>query len=300
MEKSPFLKNFIFIFCCAVFDFTVAVSAENYSTKSWLFNIGLYCRLRCVVILLPQGNSFSKIEKLFIGLFLIFLIAKSTAAASTYMKNYNSEYTALSTVIITVITVVFFLFAGEKKSDMYIKSMFIMICIMVFVVLLSNYKKLNAINIYSRREERQTPCHIMRIFNFLVPMIILTNKREKQMAPLNIIMRLTVTALFTVFAYMAVKGNLMINMSPMAVLFTVSSGKMIRNYDAIYNFLMFFNLSAVVGIYTWAFYKLGVKKRLMMLLLPIYFAVNLISGAVIIRCEVFILFILFARGVAEK
>lgn len=40
MEKSPFLKNFIFIFCCAVFDFTVAVSAENYSTKSWLFNIG--------------------------------------------------------------------------------------------------------------------------------------------------------------------------------------------------------------------------------------------------------------------
>ena len=300
MEKSPFLKNFIFIFCCAVFDFTVAVSAENGGTKSWLFNIGVYCRLRCVVILLPQGNSFSKIEKLFIGLFLIFLIAKSTAAASTYMKNYNSEYTALSTVIITVITVVFFLFAGEKKSDMYIKSMFIMICIMVLVVLLSNYKKLNAINIYSRREERQTPCHIMRIFNFLVPTVILTDKREKQRAPLNIIMRLTVTGLFTVFAYMAVKGNLMINMSPMAVLFTVSSGKMIRNYDAIYNFLMFFNLSAVVGIYTWAFYKLGVQKRLMMLLLPIYFAVNFISGAVIIRCEVFILFILFARGVAEK
>lgn len=96
------------------------------------------------------------------------------------MKNYNSEYTALSTVIITVITVVFFLFAGEKKSDMYIKSMFIMICIMVFVVLLSNYKKLNAINIYSRREERQTPCHMMRIFNFLVPAVILTDKREKQ------------------------------------------------------------------------------------------------------------------------
>ena len=300
MEKSPFLKNFIFIFCCAVFDFTVAVSAENGSTKSWLFNIGVYCRLRCIVVLLPQGNNFSKIEKLFIGLFLIFLIAKSTAAASTYMKNYNSEYTALSTVIITVITVVFFLFAGEKKSDMYIKSMFIMICVMVFVVLLSNYKKLNAINIYSRREERQTPCHVMRIFNFLVPAVILTDKREKQRAPLNIIMRLTVTGLFTVFAYMAVKGNLMINMSPMAVLFTVSSGKMIRNYDAIYNFLMFFNLSAVVGIYTWAFYKLGVQKRLMILLLPIYFAVNFISGAVIIRCEVFILFILFVRGVTEK
>ncbi len=300
MGKSSSLKNFIFIFCCAVFDFTVAVSVENSSTKSWLFNIGVYCRLRCIVVLLPRGNSFSKIEKLFIGLFLILLIAKSTAAASIYMKNYNSEYTALSTVIITVITVVFFLFAGEKKSDMYIKSMFIMICIMVFVVLLSNYKKLNAINIYSRREEIQTPCHIMRIFNFLVPTVILTDKREKQRAPLNIIMRLTVTALFTVFAYMAAKGNLMMNMSPMAVLFTVSSGKMIRNYDAIYNFLMFFNLSAVVGIYTWAFYKLGVQKRLMMLLLPIYFAVNLISGAVVIRCEVFILFILFARGVAEK
>lgn len=300
MEKHSSFKNFIFIFCCAMFDFTVAAPAENGNAKFWLVNIGIYCRLRCVAVLLPHGNNFSKIEKLFIGLFLIFLIAESTAAASAYMKNYNSEYTALSTVIITVITVVFFLFAGEKKSDMYIKAMFVMVCIMIFVVLLSNYKKLNAMNIYWHTDETQISYPLKRIFYFLVPLIILTDKREKRTAPLNIVLRLSGTAVFTVFAYMAVKGNLTANMSPMAVLFTVSSGKMIRNYDAIYNFLMFFNLSTVVGIYAKAFRKLNVNRTLMFLLLPMYFAVNLISFDVETLSEVFVLFILLVRGVCEK
>lgn len=238
--------NYIFIlsFCFSLYSFAVYIPVTNISVKEWIIILLFSGIFETILVFIGNtGTDSNQLSNFFLLLYLMLILSKQIYSMCNYINMYHGRLSGVSTIIIGIGTILICLYLDKGQIRLLSYPMFTMIIIMLLLCFFLNIKKLNVFNIYTNITEYKYSNENLNIFNYVLPMLICLNYlkiKSKKKVVCFIAVQKTALFLITLFSFLCVKGNILYSLSPMQILFQISSTSFIRNYDAFYNFFLFF------------------------------------------------------------
>ncbi len=238
--------NYIYFlaFCYSIFTFAVFIPSSASDAKSWILSLFFSGIVEIIIIYISNtGKQCKPLANLFILIYLFVLMARQIANMCEYMKLYHGQRAGLATIIIGFSIIVICALMDKEKIILLSYPVFAMIIIMLLLCVVLNFTKINSMNIYKDFPIYTNIKENIIMFDNILPVILWLNfkgiKNKKQIS-LFVIIQKSFLILLSLFCFLCLSGNLMYNVSPLQALFQISSTKFIRNYDAFYNFFLFF------------------------------------------------------------
>ncbi len=246
MKTDSISINLLF-FCYAFFTFAVSAASEKTYALTWVLKLVVSALFYAVFIfLLGNKRKFKPLCRMFVIIYLLFLMAKQIYMISDYMRIYHGRSSAVSTLAITALLI--FMFVKIKDTDisyLYL-PLFFMTMLLIIIVLVLNFPKVSRYNLLSADRKMGFQMNIT-LFDYVIPYLIMINSHKGVHKNKAIILIFTSTFCFlliTLYAFMCVNGDLLYSLSPLQMLFQLSSTKLVRNFDALFNFLLYFSYFA--------------------------------------------------------
>lgn len=242
--KTDRISINILFFTYAFFCFTVSLPQSSANCLDWIRYIVLNGALYLIyTALLADNKNFKPLADFILLLYIIFLISAQAVKIWRYIKIYHGQTSAFSAVIITIFTLIILSVIEKEHIIQLSMPLFSAVIILLLTVMLLNIDKFNGLNLYANKSINPFSENIT-LFDCAVPYIITVKKigkNTKKTAVFTIICTTIAIILITIFCFMSVRGNLLYSLSPLQMVFQISSTTLIRNFDALYNLYVFFS-----------------------------------------------------------
>ncbi len=241
-------------FCYMLFSFAVCENGKRLNVYNWLFTIGLCSAIYVLYIILTvDGKKIKPLAGLYLLLYIIYLIAVQTDKMYKYMKIYHGQTSAVSTAAVTIAAfIVFVLYDNTDITRLYL-PLSAMIILLLLVVTVLNFDKVSRCNLALNSNEIKLTGNIT-LFDYIVPFIIISNtcKSVNRKKAIGFILKSwRIISVITIFCFMCLSGNLLYSISPLQAVFQITSTNLIRNYDALFNYLLYFSyFAALILLFT--------------------------------------------------
>ena len=253
MKTDKTAINLLF-FTYAFFSFTINMPEVKMTASDWIRQIGLYCVIYIVFVLFAADNrKFKPLTNLLILIYIISLISIQTLNMWNYMKIYHGQTSANSTILLTFFTILLLSFIKDSRIAQLYFLLFAGVVLLMVILFILNVGKISSYNLYTQSQNNQIVFD-GTLFDYIVPYIASiksTGRKAKSTAVFSLIFTNLAFIIITISAFMTIKGNLLYSLSPLQMLFQVSSTSLIRNFDALFNYLVYFSyFGALVSLIT--------------------------------------------------
>jgi len=240
-------KNYIvytMAFIYVLFSYAVTISPGIMTFNDWFIVLVFNCVISIIAALLISDNrKILPLADLVILIYILFLISKTIAGMNRYMKIYHPQAPLAINIIITAALIfTLYCYSGVKAEKLAAPVCAIAFFILVMIVRL-NITKANPSNLYIRSNSTRMRISNITLFDYIIPLaVILNSKHSLNRKKITAFIFLLTFALIsvTVFVFSCISGNLLYSISPLQIAFQISSGSQIANFDAYYNFLLWF------------------------------------------------------------
>lgn len=247
--KTDNISINLLVFCYAFFTFAVTAVSEKTYAITWVLKLAVSALFyACFILLLGDKRKFKPLCRMFVIIYLLFLMSKQIYIISDYMRTYHGRSSAVSTLVITAMLIIMFVkIKGTDISYLYLPLFFITL-MLIIIVLVLNLPKVSRYNLLSADRNVSIQNNIT-MFDYIIPYLIIINSHKDKSKSKAIILIFTSAFCFlliTLYAFMCVKGDLLYSLSPLQMLFQLSSTELVRNFDALFNFLLYFSYFATL------------------------------------------------------
>ena len=248
--KTKTFYVYMLVFCCSVFSFATVILPRPMSVNEWLTTLSMWAAVGSVAACLISDNRQTKpIADLISLVYLFLLLARRINSMNTYMKIYHRQTSAAGNILITALTVIMITGYSNIKMEKLSAPVCTAVIFMLVMAVLLNFSKANPINLYRNFNTDMTGYLGVTLFDYIIPANIILNSsaqadRKKSVSAIFITTFVLIT--ITVYIFSCVKGDLLYSISPLQMVFQISAGMQISNFDAYYNFLVGFSYFAVV------------------------------------------------------
>ena len=255
MKTDKTAINLLF-FSYAFFSFAIMIPKDKMTVYDWIKQLVLYGLIYIIIILFTADNKkFKPLTNLILLIYIISLISRQALKMWNYMKLYHGQTTANSTVLVTIFTVILLSYIKDSRLSQLYFPLSISVAVLLFIVFILNVDKISSYNLYNQYQNNGLALNVT-LFDYIVPYVIAvktTGANAKKDAIYTLFFTTMTFIAITLFAFMSVKGNILYSLSPLQMLFQVSSTKLIRNFDALFNYIVYFSyfgaLSSLITSY---------------------------------------------------
>ncbi len=242
--KSKNSIVYMMAFIYALFSYAVIIPDGRVTFTDWLITLAVNCIIGIIAALLVSDNrKILPLADLVILIYILFLISKTIAGMNRYMKIYHPQSPYAINIIITVVLIfTLYCYSGIKAEKLAAPVCTIALLILVMIVRL-NISKANPSNLYIKSNSSGMRIYNVTLFDYIIPLAVVLNSKHllNRKKTTAFIFRLTFGLIsVTVFIFSCINGNLLYSISPLQIAFQISSGSQIANFDAYYNFLLWF------------------------------------------------------------
>lgn len=251
MKTDRIAINLLF-FIYALYSFAVSMPSARSDCYNWI----KYLAVRTVIYIIftvftLNTGKYKPIVNLILLIYILFLLSVQIFKMYSYMKIYHGQTTALPVLFISGFTIILL----SELTEQNLKQLHLPLCVvalmMIITVLILNTDKMNRFNLFDKQLNKTSNFDIT-MFDYLVPYFIVirtTGNKIKKSAITTILGIVTSLTLITIFAFMTIRGDLLYSLSPLQIVFRMSSTELIRNFDALYNyFVLFLYFGALVAL----------------------------------------------------
>ncbi|MBQ3008846.1 MAG: hypothetical protein IJD80_04570, partial [Oscillospiraceae bacterium] len=222
----------------------------------------------------------------------------------SYMVIYHRQSSDLWNFTATFIL----LFVLSSLPNIRINKLALPVSLLVFILvaraIVLNIKKVNPINLYSTRILGKAGDYNITLFDYIIPLNIICRDNlscSRKNVISFIILQFFTEIMLSIYAFSCLKGNLLYSISPLQMLFRISNGVLIDNFDAIFNLLLYFAYFSAIIVLMYAYNR--IKQRFLyigkydLLLVPVFMIViPIITADVWFVLQVLIAAIIFTGG----
>ena len=278
--KSDIKHLNILVFCYAFFSFTLYIPEKPMNVYDWLYLILFYSVAYLLFIqFIIHGNKQKPLSGLLILIYILYLVAKQIMLLYKYVKLFHGQYSATAVIIISIIMLYIFVYTDCNLYKLAFPCLAAILIILLLSVVI-NAGKISALNLY-RTEVQGIRTSCKTLFDYIIPYGITMNSITndgKRKAIKTVIISNSVFMLTVIFVFSCFNGNLLYSLSPLQAVFQLSSTKLIRNFDAIFDYMLFFSYFASAAVLMMA-YKVTKKEFTyfnnadLLLVIPLFFMV---------------------------
>lgn len=263
--NSKLASIYILALCYSVFSFAMAVPSEKMSVYDWIVSIVLngilYVFLSLIIF---TDRKPQPIADLILLIYILLLIAKQLNYLNNYMKIYHRQTSTFGNIVITVVLLFIFSSMGYTKTAGLASPSAALTIILIVMLIFLNIGKINPANLNAKYSLNTITYFNVTLFDYIIPMSLALyggGKDTKKKAVFTVIIQMFVLIILTVVAFSCIKGDLLYSISPLQILFQVSSGNLIKNFDAIFNLLLYFSYFSSILLLVCAYSKIKQRFR---------------------------------------
>lgn len=241
--KTKNISLYLLTFCYSLFSFAAYTPNESMTVKNWfvllLFSAVVYS-LFCLLLLDDRKNK--PLANLFLLVYILFLFAKQISLMLEYMKVFHGRSSALATFVISSFVIIYLSVSHTDVSKLAVPLVLLTV-LLLFMAVVLNRNKANVQNLYPIAEDFTSSKDYKTLFDYIIPFAIInttTIKTGRKKGIAFVFISNLIFLLITIFAFACLKGDLLYSLSPLQMLFQLSSAEYIRNFDAFYNFFLYF------------------------------------------------------------
>ena len=297
--KSKITPLYMLTFSYAVFSFAVYLPYKNMSIYDWLkvFWVGTAIGVFAIVVAFHK-KTISNWVQCVLMVYLIFLLSSKIYAVWRYTKMYHSRKTADAIMIVTAIFILIFVVYTNVRIERFAPPLFIFSTMIIIIAILFNWDKMSRYNLYFCTENTEaTAIYCVTMFDYIVPVVYLGKKlkciNRKNMILFFILINLSLI-LLTFFIFGCFRGNFVYSITPLQVVFQLSSTKTIQNFDGLFSFFLIFAYFAAILLIIWSLNQVNIKSKYgFLFLIPLFvvFSANISEIYLFIIEVVIILFL---------
>ncbi len=248
--KTKSIPLFMFAYSYGVFSLAMAIPRQKYSLWDWIITIVLNGLMYIVfsLVIFNSGNV-KPLTDLFLLVFILLIISKNYILFSNYLKTYHRQISRTGNIILTVLLILMITNMDIEKLHKFRPIVTSMLCVMIVIVLLMNIKKFNPVNLYIPSSYNKLSIVNITLFDYIVPLNIVlnyNNTKAKKSVIGFIFFQVITLSVFCIFIFGCLKGNLLYSLSPLQAAFQMTSVKLIKNFDAILNYYLYFSYFSAV------------------------------------------------------
>ncbi len=266
--------------------FSFAVAPLPYKLEVWDWIISLF--INCVVYILFSLVIFNNkqpkpLTDLFLLFYLFFLSAKYIYNYNNYIKTYHSGILQWGNIILTIGLIIIFCSMGRIKSEKFIYPFAILVLLMIAATIILNIKNFSAANLYRRTPTlKNLDFFNITLFDYIIPLNVLVNEKDKNIkksAISSVFWSFILVLIIIVLNFGCLKGDLLYSISPLQSLFRISTGNIVRNFDALFNYCLYFAYATGILLICCAYMKIKerfllVGKSDLLLIFPFLFLIS--------------------------
>lgn len=254
MENKT-VSLYMLVFCYAVFSFAVYIPDSRMNVYSWLTVFAVALILKIIFLFLIRNGRDLKSVKMLFEIYLTFLLSLQTNKIFRYLRVYHNK-NAESIVIMTMFLLLIFVVFKDIDFYRFSKLLFWFSAVLILTVIALNINKVNVYNLFSHSK---LPADLgigsITLFDYIIPMCLVQNsfglkEKYKPIKTIIVIDLLIITLIF--FIYLCFKGDLVYSISPLQLIFQLSGGEYIRNFDAMFSFILIMLYFASVILILWS------------------------------------------------
>lgn len=241
--KNKNLAIDMLFFCYAFFSFSVYEPIGKMNIYSWFMLLTLNSMIYIFITLFLGDNYRLKpLCQFAILIYIFYLIGAQTIKMWKYINLYHSRTSVFSTIIVTAVVILLLINTdSDRITDLYLPISF-MLFLLIIAVFFLNISKVSRYNLnYSDKELFMN--NYITLFDYIIPYNLIKkqgNKKTRESSFLFIIKSNLILFSLVIYAFLCVKGDLLYRLSPLQMLFRISATNYVRNFDAMFNFLLYF------------------------------------------------------------
>lgn len=306
--KTETLSLNMLTFCYAFFSLAVYVPVTEMSVYDWIFLTGFYTVIYIVLSLFViHGQQQTPLGYLILILYLMALFAKQISSMYDYIKLFHGHRSGMAVVIISLLSLLILVF-NKGNITKLAAPCFVMTAVLILFLLVLNAEKISAANLYQVQKIGRTKYNAT-LFDYIIPYGIIANdikNYNKKKVVKYIILSDFMLLMIVLLAFSCLSGDLLYSISPLQMLFQISTTELIKNFDALFNFLLFFGYFSAITVLTMAYRT--VKEHFpyfnysdLLLIIPLFLLYDKIGYGIMFLLEIIVSAIMFtARRKGES
>lgn len=247
--------------CGAIFSFAVFIPDNPMGLYDWLSIIFIYTVYYIFLLLfINHGRIQKPLADMIILIYILYLFSKQIYKMLQYIKMFHGNSSGTAVLVVSLLTVIIMTLTDTRFSKLAF-PLFVFTTILILFARILNIEKISILNLY---QHNKTTINISNktLFDYIIPYAITANSFNNctKKKTINLVLLANMLlVLITIFVFACFHGDLLYSLSPLQALFQISATELIKNYDAFFNFLLFFSFFASITVISYA-YKV-IKSR---------------------------------------
>ena len=266
--------------CFMLFSFAVYIPDKAVTVHTCILSAALYCVIFSAVlkiISVPENRIISAVT----AAYLLFLMSRQIYLINNYLAIYHRNTWQSGSTLLVLLFLGMLLPLKERGIGRLSDFIFILGIVFVVLIFAINGDKFNPVFLYQEGRRANTDIGYVTLFDFVLPLgICISGKKRGKNRHSTLFMTffLLMIVFLAVFAYGCIKGSMLYSISPLQIVFQISSSRLVKNYDGIFTLcVLFMFYGSVILIYSayriLDFVPKKYKDRILFMLIP-FIALN--------------------------
>ncbi len=308
--KNKNLSLYSLTFCYCVFSLAMVVLPGNYSATDWINAITINCIIYLfLAFFLFDGRENLPVTDLICLVYILLLISKQIYIFNSYTRTYHRQITGGGNILLTVFIILMLSMISADKQLNFSMPVLFMLVSMFIIIFFFNRNKFNPAHLYVEKVGNNSLFVDVTLFDYIIPFNLRMNtscKKHIKSTVYYIILFNILLIYVILFCFSCLKGDLMYSISPLQVLFQISSGELFNNFDRLFNYFLYFAYFSALLVNFIAYSR--IKERFsyfnkldLLAIVPLFLLVPYIDTVLwfILQCIV-VMIIFFGRRKVKK
>jgi len=296
--KSENMNKYLLLFCYVFFSFAVAMPEVPMNVYDWIRRIAVSSAvLITLIIVFFEQRVLNKYVSIIIGIFLFLLTARRINNMYSYMQLYHQQIYYYSDYIVIAFAVIMMYSIKEKRIYQLSLPFVSITAILIMLLIVLNYNKFNPSSLYLEYSSVKTGLFSVTLFDYIIPMYLLFstgNKKIRSKGIAFVFITDFILIIIIIFIFGCIKGDLLYSLSPLQIIFQISGTEQMKNYDAIFNILLYFSFFSSVAVNIAAYknikMKIGIKTKFdVAFIIPALFIVKKIDAKLWLLIQIIVI-----------